>query len=75
MHHSRFLTPNLRELWSRSMFMLSAQFIDRQLVDSLGHVRPRLSSNALSDYWRVHVDYPNQWPEARFFTINRQIKY
>ena len=46
------------------MFMLPAQFIDCLLVDSLGHVCPRLSNDVLSDYWRVHVDYHNQWLEA-----------
>ena len=43
------------------MFMLPTQFIDCLLVDSLGYVRPRLSNDVLSNYWRVYVDYHYQW--------------
>ena len=43
------------------MFMVPAQFIDCLLVDSLGHVRPRLSNDVFGDYWRVRADYYNQW--------------
>ena len=43
------------------MLIVPIQFTGCLLVDSLGHVRPRLSNDVLSDYWRVHVDYHNQW--------------
>ena len=43
------------------MFMLPSQFTDYLLVDSLEHVRPRLSNDVLSDYWRAGVDYHYQW--------------
>ena len=35
------------------MFTLPAQFIDCRLVDSLEHVRPRLTNDVLKNYWRV----------------------
>ena len=60
MRHARWLTREGRELWSWWVFMLPAQFIHCLLVASLGHVRPRLLNDVLSDYWCVHVDYHYQ---------------
>ena len=62
--HARWLTRKWRYLLSCSIFMLPAQFIGHPLVDRSGHVSSCLSNNVLSEYWRIHLDYHNQWLEA-----------
>ena len=53
-----WLAQRWPELRFRSILTIPAHLIGRLLVDSLEHVRPRLSNNLSCDNWCNYLDWP-----------------